>query len=225
MKKTFKIVLVRHGESTGNIENRFTGWLDVDLTKNGHMLSYSAGIKLKKLKYNFDICYTSMLRRAIKTSWAILDALDLSHIKIVKDINLNERHYGELSGMNKLEAVVKYGSENINNWLNAYNKRPPFLKEGDIRLKRLKKKYKNKKIPNTESLDDLLVRVLGFWNEKIKKKIKKKKIIIVAHSNILKILINYLDNKKENSFLENSKPIIYEFDKNLNKIKSYNILV
>ncbi len=223
MEKIFKIVLVRHGESLGNIENRFTGWLDVDLTKNGYKLSYGAGIQLKKLKYNFDICYTSMLRRAIKTSWAILDALNLSHIKIIKDINLNERHYGELSGMNKLEAVVKYGSKNINNWLNEYDKKPPSLKDGDIRLKKLKKKYKNKKTPNSESLDDLLIRVLKFWNEKIKKKINKKKIIIVAHSNILKILINYLDNKKKNNFLENSKPIIYEFDKNLNKINSYNI--
>ncbi len=223
MEKIFKIVLVRHGESLGNIENRFTGWLDVDLTKNGYMLSYYAGIKLKKLKYNFDICYTSTLRRAIKTSWAILDALNLSHIKIIKDTNLNERHYGELSGMNKLEASMKYGSKNINNWLNVYNKKPPSLKEGDIRLKRLRKKYKNKKIPNTESLDDLFIRVLRFWNEKIKKKINKKKIIIVAHSNILRILINYLNNKKENNFLENSKPIIYEFDKNLNKINSYNI--
>ncbi|WP_259286301.1 2,3-bisphosphoglycerate-dependent phosphoglycerate mutase [Candidatus Nasuia deltocephalinicola] len=223
MEKIFKIVLVRHGQSLGNVENRFTGWLDVDLTKNGYTLSYDAGVKLKKLKYNFDICYTSMLRRAIKTSWAILDALNLSHIKIVKDINLNERHYGELSGMNKLEASIKYGSKNINNWLNMYNKKPPSLKEGDIRLKRLKIKYKNKKIPNTESLDDLFIRVLKFWNEKIKKKINKKKIIIIAHSNILKILINYLNNKKENNFLENSKPIIYEFDKNLNKINSYNI--
>ncbi|WP_259286069.1 2,3-bisphosphoglycerate-dependent phosphoglycerate mutase [Candidatus Nasuia deltocephalinicola] len=223
MEKIFKIVLVRHGESLGNIENRFTGWLDVDLTKSGYISSYNAGIKLKKLKYNFDICYTSMLRRAIKTSWAILDALSLSHIKIIKDVNLNERHYGELSGMNKLEAAVKYGSKNINNWLNKYDKVPPYLKEGDIRLKRLKKKYKNKKIPKTESLDNLLKRILKFWNEKIKKKINKKKIIIVAHSNILKILTNYLDNTKEKGFLENSKPIIYEFDKDLNKIKSYNI--
>ncbi len=164
-----------------------------------------------------------MLKRAIKTSWAILDALNLSHIKIIKDINLNERHYGELSGMNKLEAAIRYGSKNINYWLNKYDKKPPSLKESDIRLKRLKKKYKNKNFPNTESLDDVLIRILKFWNEKIKKKINKKKIIIVAHSNILKILINYLDNKKEKGFLENSKPIIYEFDKNLNKIKSYNI--
>ncbi len=223
MEKIFKIVLVRHGESLGNIENRFTGWLDVDLTKKGYISSYKAGIKLKDLKYNFDICYTSMLKRAIKTSWAILDALNLSHIKIIKDVNLNERHYGELSGMNKLEAAIKYGSKNINNWLNKYDEKPPSLKEDDARLKILKKKYKNKKIPNTESLEDLLKRVLKFWNNKIKKKIKKKKIIIIAHSNILKILINYLDNKKEKEFLENSKPIIYEFDKNINKIKNYNI--
>ncbi len=223
MEKIFKVVLVRHGQSLGNIDNRFTGWLDVDLTKSGYILSYDAGIKLKKLKYTFDICYTSLLRRAIKTSWAILDAMNLSHIKIIKDINLNERHYGELSGMNKLEAVIKYGNKNINNWLNVCNKKPPTLKVDDIRLERLKKKYKNKKIPKSESLDDLLLRVLKFWNGKIKKQINKKKIIIVAHSNILKILINYLNNKKEEGFLENSKPIIYEFDKNLNKINSYNI--
>ncbi|WP_259288670.1 2,3-bisphosphoglycerate-dependent phosphoglycerate mutase [Candidatus Nasuia deltocephalinicola] len=223
MENIFRVVLVRHGQSLGNIENRFTGWLDVDLTKRGYTLSYDAGIKLKKLKYNFNICYTSLLKRAIKTSWAILDAMGLSHIKIIKNINLNERHYGELSGMNKLEAVVKYGNKNINSWLNVYNKRPPSLKEGDTRLERLKKKYKNKKIIKTESLNDVSLRVLRFWNEKIKKKISKKKIIIIAHSNILKILINYLNNKKEEGFLENSKPIIYEFDKNLNKINSYNI--
>ncbi|WP_259289059.1 2,3-bisphosphoglycerate-dependent phosphoglycerate mutase [Candidatus Nasuia deltocephalinicola] len=223
MEKIFKVVLVRHGKSLGNIENRFTGWLDVDLTKSGYALSYEAGIKLKKLKYTFDVCYTSMLRRAIKTSWAILDAMNLSHIKIIKNVNLNERHYGELSGMNKLESVIKYGNKNINNWLNMCNKKPPSLKRDDIRLIRLRKKYKNKKIPKTESLDDLLLRVLKFWNEKIKKQINKKKIIIIAHSNILKILINYLNEKKEDGFLENSKPIIYEFDKNLNKINSYNI--
>ncbi|WP_259292773.1 2,3-bisphosphoglycerate-dependent phosphoglycerate mutase [Candidatus Nasuia deltocephalinicola] len=175
MENTFRVVLVRHGQSLGNIENRFTGWLDVDLTKKGYILSYEAGIKLKKLKYIFDICYTSLLKRAIKTSWAILDAMGLSHIKIIKNINLNERHYGELSGMNKLEAVVKYGNKNINSWLNIYNKKPPSLKDGDARLLRLKKKYKNKKITKTESLSDLSLRVLKFWNEKIKKKIKKKK--------------------------------------------------
>ncbi|WP_259289708.1 2,3-bisphosphoglycerate-dependent phosphoglycerate mutase [Candidatus Nasuia deltocephalinicola] len=175
MEKIFKIVLVRHGESLGNIENRFTGWLDVDLTKKGHILSYKAGMELKKLKYKFDICYTSTLKRAIKTSWAILDALNLSHIKIIKDINLNERSYGELSGMNKLEASIKYGSKNINEWLNKYDKRPPILKRNDIRLKILKKKYKNKNFPKTESLNDLLKRVLKFWKKKKKKKIKKKK--------------------------------------------------
>ncbi len=223
MEKIFKVVLVRHGESLGNIDNRFTGWLDVDLTKNGYKMSYYAGIKLKKLKYNFDICYTSLLKRAIKTSWAILDALNLSHIKIIKNINLNERQYGELSGMNKLEAVIKYGNKNVNNWLNKYNNMPPMLNYDDVRLKKLKKKYKNKNIPKTESLNDLSLRILKFWNDKIKKQINKKKIIIVAHSNILKILINYLDNKNEKYLLENSKPIIYEFDKNLNKINSYNI--
>ncbi|QSF25247.1 phosphoglyceromutase [Candidatus Nasuia deltocephalinicola] len=220
-KKIFKIVLIRHGESLGNLENRFTGWLDVDLTKNGFLESYKAGIKLKNLKYDFDLCYTSKLKRAIKTSWSILDAMNLNHIKIIKSVDLNERNYGGISGMNKLESVIKYGKFKVNNWLNKYKFKPPVPVSFDKKLKILKKKYKNKKIPLNESLEDLSKRILNFWEKIIKNKIKKKKILIVAHSNILKILTNHINKEKSNNIVKNSKPIIYEFNEKLEKLKNY----
>ncbi|XXS36630.1 MAG: 2,3-bisphosphoglycerate-dependent phosphoglycerate mutase [Candidatus Nasuia deltocephalinicola] len=223
MKNIFKIVLVRHGESLGNLDYRFTGWLDVDLTNKGFLESYRAGVKLKNFNYNFDVCYTSKLKRAIKTANTILDALNLNHIKIIKTVDLNERFYGDLLGMDKLEASLKYGRLDVNSWLNNYDSRPPALSKKDKRYKLLKNKYKKDKIPLTESLEDVLKRVVEFWNKTIIKKIRKKKILIVAHSNILKILINHINDEKKNEILENSKPIIYEFDENLKKVKWYSI--
>lgn len=225
--KTYKIVFIRHGESLANIENRFSGWLDVDLTNKGYNEAYKTGIKLKKMNYNFDLCYTSTLKRAIKTAWGVLDGLNLTHIPIKKSFYLNERHYGELSGLNKMEGIKKYGKDKIFSWLNKYEDAPPEINKKKYNF--LYKKYKTlniskKKIPKTESLNNVLKRVLILWN-KITKKIKLKKILIIAHSNTLKILTRYIDKEKTNNIelIPNSTPIIYEFGENLNKIKKYMI--
>lgn len=222
----YKIVFIRHGESLANVENRFSGWLDVDLTNKGYFEAYKVGKKLKNINYEFNLCYTSMLKRAIKTSWAILDGMNLTHIPIIKDINLNERHYGGLSGLNKTEGIKKFGKENIQLWLNDYEESPPFINKEKFNI--LYKKYKvinikKNKIPYTESLKMALERILIFWHEIILKKIKSKKILIVSHSNVLKVLINFLDKdtEKKIELIPNTTPLIYEFDENLKKIKSY----
>ncbi|ALP70020.1 2,3-bisphosphoglycerate-dependent phosphoglycerate mutase [Candidatus Nasuia deltocephalinicola] len=219
-----KLVLLRHGESLGNLENRFTGVLDVDLTEKGYLDSYKCGIKLKKLEYDFDICYTSNLKRAIKTCWAVFDALNKNYIKLIKIKNLNERNYGKILGMNKIESVLKFKKKNVDNWLNAYNYRPPKIDILNKYWKTFNKKNNLKKIKlGSESLNDVLKRVFTFWEKILKKNIYKKKILIVAHSNILKVLINYIEKKKINNIVENSKIIIYEFNNKLEIIKKNSI--
>lgn len=217
-----KIIFIRHGESLANIENRFSGWLNVDITKNGYKEAYKTGLKLKKFNYKFDLCYTSFLKRAIKTSWGILDGLDLNHIPIIKSIYLNERHYGDLSGLNKNEGIKKFGKKNIESWLNEYENKPPLIK--DINKKFFYKNYSNFKkiLPLTESLNDVLNRVKKFWKKFIKKNFKKN-ILIVSHSNSLKVLMKYIDkNKKKNiELIPNTTPIVYEFDNNFRKLNKY----
>ncbi|AGS33210.1 2,3-bisphosphoglycerate-dependent phosphoglycerate mutase [Candidatus Nasuia deltocephalinicola str. NAS-ALF] len=215
-----KLILLRHGESLGNLDNRFTGILDVDLTEKGYLDSYKCGIKLKKLEHDFDICYTSNLKRAIKTCWAVFDALNKNYIKLIKIKNLNERNYGKILGMNKIESVLKFKKKNVDNWLNMYNYKPPKTDILNKYWKTFQKKYILKKIKlNSESLDDISKRVLIFWEKVLKKSIYKKKILIVAHSNILKVLINYIEKKKINNIIENSKVIVYEFNNKLEVIK------
>lgn len=225
-EKKYKIVFIRHGESLANIEGRFSGWLDVDLTNKGYYEAYKAGKKLKNLKYKFNLCYTSMLKRSIKTSWAVLDGLNLTHIPIIKTINLNERHYGDLSGLNKLEGIKKFGKENIQSWLNDYEDSPPDISKKKFNI--LYDKYKilnikKNRIPYSESLKKSLERIMDFWKKIILKNIKKKKILIISHSNILKILLKFLDkdSTKKVELIPNTTPLVYEFDENLNKISNY----
>lgn len=222
-----KIIFIRHGQSLSNIENRFTGWLDVDLTTKGYNEAYMVGIKLKNLNYKFDICYTSVLKRAIRTTWAILDGMNSIYTPIITSPYLNERHYGKLSGFNKSEGVKIFGKENIISWLNSYNSSPPALDINDIRNPHKKPQYINfpkNEIPLTECLQDTLKRVLKIWNENIISDLKKKKnLLVVGHSNLLRVLIKYLDKGIEDKIelIPNTVPIVYEFDKNLKKIKSY----
>lgn len=222
----YKIVFIRHGESLANIEGRFSGWLDVDLTSKGYYEAYKAGKKLKNLKYEFNLCYTSMLKRSIKTSWAVLDGLNLTHIPIIKTLDLNERHYGDLSGLNKIEGIKKFGKENIQSWLNNYENSPPDINKKKFNI--LYNKYKilnikKSKIPYSESLKKSLNRIINFWDKIILKNIKKKKILIVSHSNILKILTKFLDKDSSSKIdlIPNTTPLVYEFNKDLNKVKNY----
>lgn len=223
-----QIVLVRHGESIWNLENRFTGWTDVELSKNGIREAKEAGVILKENGFKFDIAFTSVLKRANKTLDYILKELDLN-IPIYYSYKLNERHYGSLQGLNKDETIKKYGEEQVRLWRRSSNVRPPALTKDDYRYPGNDPKYKNlpeEEIPLTENLDDTIKRVIQYWNSDILPMIKKnKKIIIVAHGNSLRGLIKYLDNLNEeevmNLEIETGNPICYELDDDLKPIKHY----
>jgi len=225
----FKLVLLRHGESIWNKENRFTGWVDVDLSEQGAEEAKKAGQLLKKDGYVFDIAYTSVLKRGIRTLWLVLDEMGLMWIPVYNSWRLNERHYGALQGINKAEMAAKYGEEQVHIWRRSYDIRPPSLKKGskmypgsDIRYKELNKKD----IPLTECLKDVVKRVLPYWEKEIAPMLKKgKKIIISAHGNSLRALVKHLDKISDeeivNLNIPTGIPLIYELDKNLNPIKNY----
>ncbi len=225
-----KLVLVRHGESVWNKENKFTGWTDVELSSNGVKEAKEAGILLKEKNYNFDIAYTSVLKRAIDTLDIILKELDLD-IPIKENWKLNERHYGALQGLNKKETALKYGEEQVQLWRRSSDVRPPSLDVNDPRYPGNDIKYKNLKkeeLPLTENLNDTINRVVEYYNEEIIKDIKNnKKVLIVAHGNSLRGLIKYLDNMSDEDILkleiETGKPICYELDDNLKPIRHYYI--
>lgn len=224
---TKKIVLLRHGESQWNKENKFTGWCDVDLSENGFEEAKKAGKKLKNEKYFFDIAYTSLLKRAIHTLWCVLDELDLSWIKVEKTWRLNERHYGSLQGLNKKETEKKYGKEIVQQWRRSFYVIPPQLSKDNIfyPAKELKYQKLNKKnIPLSESLKLTYDRVIPFWEKKILPQIKKnKKIIIVAHGNSLRALVKYLEKLNDDEIFKlnipTGIPIIYTFNKELTAIE------
>lgn len=223
-----KLVLVRHGESIWNLENRFTGWTDVELSKNGIREAKEAGIVLKENGFTFDIAFTSVLKRANQTLDYILKELDLN-IPIYYSYKLNERHYGSLQGLNKDETIKKYGEEQVRLWRRSSNVRPPALTKDDLRYPGNDPKYKNlseEEIPLTENLDDTIKRVIQYWNSDILPMIKQnKKIIIVAHGNSLRGLIKYLDNLNEEEVMsleiETGNPICYELGDDLKPIKHY----
>jgi 2,3-bisphosphoglycerate-dependent phosphoglycerate mutase len=224
-----KLVLIRHGESEWNKENRFTGWTDVDLSEKGLEEARMAGKILKNNKYEFDVSYTSVLKRAIKTLSTVLDELDLLWIPVYKSWKLNERHYGALQGLNKAETAKKYGDEQVHKWRRYVDVRPPALEKNDERYAGNEFKYhdlKEEEIPTTENLDDTEKRVLEYWNETIVPKIKKgKKIIIAAHGNTLRALVRYLDNIPGNGVADlnipTGVPLVYELDENLLPIRHY----
>lgn len=224
-----KLILVRHGESIWNLENRFTGWTDVGLSEKGVMEAKEAGELLKKHGFTFDIAYTSVLKRANDTLYYILDALGERNIPIKYSWRLNERHYGALQGLNKDETRKKYGEEQVHLWRRSASVRPPELDINDKRYPGNDPKYKDltsDELPKTENLLDTVERVIKYWNSDIKKDLlDNKKLIIVAHGNSLRGLIKYLDNLSDeevvNLEIATGKPICYELDENLVPIKHY----
>ncbi|TCD10186.1 2,3-diphosphoglycerate-dependent phosphoglycerate mutase [Pedobacter frigidisoli] len=224
-----KIVLIRHGESVWNLENRFTGWTDVDLSENGYREAKKAGEILKKHGYNFDIAFTSLLKRAIKTLHIILEDLDHLWIPEHKSWHLNERFYGALQGLNKAETADKYGADQVYKWRRDPDEEPPAVTIDDERYPGKDLRYqlvKPEELPLTENLSDTISRVLPYWNESIVPAISRnEKVIISAHGNSLRALIKYLDNlsNEEVTALEipTGVPLVYELDDDLQKIRHY----
>ena len=224
-----KLVLMRHGESQWNLENRFTGWMDVDLTPNGLIEARKAGQLLKDAGLSFDIAYTSMLKRAIRTLWTVLDELDQMYLPVVHHWRLNERHYGALQGLNKAETAAQYGDAQVLIWRRAYAIAPNPLPDNDPRLPHNDPRYakvSRSDLPNTECLKDTVERVVPFWKESIAPAIKAgKQVVVAAHGNSLRALIKHLDNVDEDAIVNlnipTARPLVYELDENLKPIKHY----
>lgn len=224
-----KLILVRHGQSVWNLENKFTGWTDVGLSSKGIEEAKEAGMVLKEKGFNFDLAYTSVLKRAEDTLDYILKEMNIEDIEIRKSWKLNERHYGALQGLNKDETSKKYGKEQVLLWRRSVDVRPPCLEETDKRYPGNDIKYKDlskDELPKTENLKDTINRVIDYWNTDILPELKNnKRIIIVAHGNSLRGLIKYLDNISDediiNLELETGNPICYELDDNLKPIRHY----
>jgi 2,3-bisphosphoglycerate-dependent phosphoglycerate mutase len=224
-----QLVLIRHGESAWNLENRFTGWADVDLTPKGAEQALAAGENLKKAGYEFDVAYTSVLRRAIRTLWHVQDAMDLMWIPVVHSWRLNERHYGALTGLNKAETATKYGDEQVHIWRRSYDVRPPILEGDDERHPKNDRRYSKlnaSDLPLGECLKDNVERVLPLWNESIAPALKAdKRVLLVAHGNSIRSLIKYLDQMSDEAIMEvnvpNGVPLVYELDDNLKPIKHF----
>lgn len=223
----YKLVLIRHGESEWNKENRFTGFKDVDLSEKGRAEAKEAGELLKKEGFTFDIAYTSVLKRAIRTLWSILDEMDLMWIPIVNSWKLNERHYGDLQGLNKAETAQKFGDEQVKIWRRSYDIPPPAMSISDERYEGNLPKYSNiPHFPETECLKDTVARVVPYWESEIAPAIKAgKRIIVAAHGNSLRSLVKYLDNIADDEIVNlnipTGVPLVYELDENLKPIKSY----
>jgi 2,3-bisphosphoglycerate-dependent phosphoglycerate mutase len=223
------LVLLRHGESTWNKENRFTGWTDVDLSAVGLEEAKAAGRLLKDSGYTFDVAFTSVLKRAIRTLWTALDELDLLWIPVTKDWRLNERHYGALQGLNKAETAAKHGDAQIKIWRRSYDIPPPPLTRDDERYPARDPRYANLDptlLPLTESLKDTVARFLPYWHESIAPAIKSgKRVIIAAHGNSLRALVKYLDNVSESEIVElnipTGIPLVYELNDDLTPIRHY----
>lgn len=224
-----KLVLVRHGESLWNKENRFTGWTDIDLSEKGMQEALNAGKILKEEGYTFDVAYTSVLKRAIRTLWIILDEMDMMWLTVFRTWRLNEKHYGELQGLNKREMAEKYGEEQVHLWRRSYDVRPPALKPEDPRFSGNHLCYKHVDkhlIPLTESLKDTVARFIPLWNEVLTPALKSdKKILIAAHGNSLRAVVKLLDNISDDDInqlnIPTGVPLVYELDDNLKPIKHY----
>ncbi|GAB4565684.1 MAG: 2,3-diphosphoglycerate-dependent phosphoglycerate mutase [Anaerolineales bacterium] len=225
----YKLVLVRHGQSAWNLENRFTGWTDVDLTDLGKAEAAEAGTLLKEAGYDFDIAYTSVLKRAIKTLNIIQDVMDRDWLPVVRAWQLNERHYGALQGLNKAETAKQYGEDQVKIWRRSYDVPPPALELTDERHPKFDRRYASltpEQLPATESLKITLDRVLPYWNSTLAPEIKSgKRLLVVAHGNSIRALVKYLDDMSEADIIElnipTGLPLVYELDENLKPIKSY----
>jgi len=224
-----KLVLLRHGESTWNKENRFTGWTDVDLSDRGIAEAKKAGQVLKEQGYSFDIAFTSVLKRAIRTLWIVLDEMDLMWIPVYRSWRLNERHYGALQGLNKADMAAKYGEEQVLIWRRSYDIRPPSLEKTDNMYPGKDPRYAdldNKEIPLTECLKDTVDRFLPYWHEVLAPTIKSgKRVIVSAHGNSLRALVKYVDDINDEDIVKlnipTGIPLIYEMDNELKPLKSY----
>ena len=225
----YKLVLIRHGESTWNLENRFTGWTDVDLTPTGVEQARNAGRLLKAEGYEFDVAYTSVLKRAIRTLWLALDEMDRTWLPVVKAWQLNERHYGGLQGLNKADMAKQYGDEQVLIWRRSYDTPPPALEANDPRSERGDARYaalQPEQIPLTECLKDTVARVIPFWNERMAPAIQSgQRLVVAAHGNSIRALIKYLDGISDTDIvglnIPNGIPLVYELDDNLKPIRSY----
>ena len=225
----YKLVLVRHGQSTWNLENRFTGWTDVGLTDLGRQEAQEAGKLLREGGYVFDVAYTSVLRRAIQTLWAVLQEMNLEWIPVTKAWQLNERHYGSLQGLNKAEMAEKFGEAQVKIWRRSYDVPPPALELEDERHPRFDPRYASltpEEIPATESLKITLERVLPYWHSTLTPAIKSgQSVIIAAHGNSIRALVKYLDDISEAEITElnipTGLPLVYELDEELKPIKNY----
>ena len=223
-----KLVLIRHGESTWNLENRFTGWTDVDLTDTGVAQAQQAGRLLKAEGYDFDVAYTSVLKRAIRTLWLTLDEMDRTWLPVQKCWQLNERHYGALQGLNKAETAKKFGDEQVLVWRRSYDVPPPALEANDPRCEKSDRRYAGaqEQVPLTECLKDTVARVVPFWNESIAPTIQSgQRVVIAAHGNSIRALIKYLDGVSDSDIvglnIPNGIPLVYELDANLKPIRHY----
>jgi len=229
MSIIFKLVLVRHGQSTWNLENRFTGWTDVGLTPQGEQEAHSAGKQLLDAGYTFDIAFTSVLKRAVKTLWIMLEEMNLEWIPVVNAWQLNERHYGALQGLNKSEMAVKFGEEQVKVWRRSYDIPPPALEWNDQRHPRFDPRYASltqEQLPACESLKHTVERMLPYWHSTLAPVVKSgKRVIVSAHGNSLRALVKYLDNISDQEIvglnIPTGIPLIYELDSDLRPVSSY----
>lgn len=224
-----KLVLIRHGESTWNLENRFTGWVDVGLTDTGIAQARSAGRRLKEAGFTFDKAYTSVLKRAIHTLWHCLDEMDCTWLPVEKSWRLNERHYGALQGLNKAETAQQYGDEQVLIWRRSYDTPPPAQDPADAVNERTDRRYASlapEQFPATECLKDTVARVLPYWESQIAPDIRAgRQLVIAAHGNSLRALVKYLDGVSDQDIvglnIPNGNPLVYELDEALKPIRSY----
>ena len=225
----YKLVLIRHGESTWNLENRFTGWTDVELTATGVAQARAAGELLKKEGWEFDVAYTSVLRRAVWTLWHALDTMERTWLPVRHDWRLNERHYGGLQGLNKADMAKQYGDEQVLVWRRSYDTPPPALEAGDPRGQRQDIRYAKldpAQVPLTECLKDTVARVLPCWNEVLAPAIRSgRRVLVAAHGNSIRALVKYLDDVSDKDIvginIPNGIPLVYELDDDLKPIRSY----
>jgi 2,3-bisphosphoglycerate-dependent phosphoglycerate mutase len=226
---TYKLVLIRHGQSTWNLENRFTGWTDVDLTEQGRAEATSGGKLLRAEGYTFDIAYTSVLKRAIRTLNIVLAELDLEWLPVIKAWQLNERHYGALQGLNKAEMAEKYGEAQVKIWRRSYDTPPPPLEPDDERHPRFDRRYAAltaEELPRTESLKETVARLVPYWQKTVAPTVKTGlRVVIAAHGNSIRALVKYLDNVSEADITElnipTGIPLVYELDDDLGPIRNY----
>ena len=224
-----KLVLLRHGQSAWNLENRFTGWTDVDLSPQGVKEAKSAGKIMKEEGYVFDAVHTSVLKRAVRTTWLVMDEMELMWLPVYNSWRLNERHYGALQGLNKAETAQKYGEVQVKIWRRSYDVQPPALDKKDERFPGFDPRYQEltaEELPLTESLKDTVARVMPYWNEAIVPELKKgKKLLISAHGNSMRALVKYMDKMSDEAVVElnipTGIPLVYELDDKLHPVRHY----